>query len=686
MPQQLIYTSAPRGLVPGRSGYCTVARTASMREPLVLRLEQLSYYQHVSLAGGRERPICACRVVDIRGARFHVLSRIQDAGLDFTGRTNFIAHHLVVTPEEIGQLPVPALILRDWPGWVKSWAEEPRMLATEDWAGLNGLASRTSLPATQWERVTGDAVNGYSLLEAKSGLTFGASGLEDDVVLSLLAESAELLEVKDTRRDYRAAAWQYTFTTSLQEQDNPADFRWRILHSDSPGIARLGGADCPGLASLRAPRCAEAEVALARSGKKPPSFRIEPQDVQVAEGSPAKLQARAEGIPTPSYQWYSVDRAEKLQLLPGETSPELVLRTPPVGVSRYKVTAINSAGESSSRVIVLSVDPRMRLQRDMRTAAIPNPPQSDAPYIQSEEKIEQQRNRLLAQKAEEVFHRKRRRSRIAAVLCLLAIAAFPVAWVVLRKNGSVIGTSRIDPTNAISHTNTLIVPRATRDESKSALSLASAATTNETILSQPSTVHQPLAESDNVALPVPWKAAKIGNVYRPSASVTKEVFTVVGAAIGARDTNDNIFFILQPASNSVTFTVHLAKVERASTASNCGIMMRASVEDNAPFVFLGPSSATNFWMHRDAVGQTVKSGRYPGPREGVYLRLIRDGSRFLEQISSDGDKWDWMRECTDTNISETNYVLGFAIWSGNTDNPVKARFDKVIVSPTEPAR
>lgn len=85
MPQQLIYTSAPQGLAAGRSGHCTVARSASMREPLVLRLEQLSYYQHLSLSGGKERPIFAYRIIDIRGSRFHVLSRIQDAGLDFTG-------------------------------------------------------------------------------------------------------------------------------------------------------------------------------------------------------------------------------------------------------------------------------------------------------------------------------------------------------------------------------------------------------------------------------------------------------------------------------------------------------------------------------------------------------------------------------------------------------------------------
>jgi len=70
MPKQLIYTSAPRGIVPGQSGYCTVARSAEMREPLMLRLEQLSYYQHLSLSGGKERPISAYRIVDIRGTHF----------------------------------------------------------------------------------------------------------------------------------------------------------------------------------------------------------------------------------------------------------------------------------------------------------------------------------------------------------------------------------------------------------------------------------------------------------------------------------------------------------------------------------------------------------------------------------------------------------------------------------------
>ena len=81
MPQQLIYTSSPRGLVVGRSGYCTVACSEGMREALQTRLEQLSHYDHGANSSKICPVICAYRLVDIRGTRYHVLSRIADAGL-----------------------------------------------------------------------------------------------------------------------------------------------------------------------------------------------------------------------------------------------------------------------------------------------------------------------------------------------------------------------------------------------------------------------------------------------------------------------------------------------------------------------------------------------------------------------------------------------------------------------------
>jgi hypothetical protein len=420
MPQQRIYTSAPRGLVAGRSGYCTVARSASLREALMLQLEKFCYYQHLSLTGGRERPISTCRLVDIRGTRFQVLSRLQDAGLDFTGRTNFIAHHLVFTPEEIREYPAPPVILRDWPGWAKSWGKEPQLLENENWADLAALTGRATVPAQTWRRVTGDAIHGYGLLEARAGASFRVDDLSETVVLDLLAESLALLEVRDPRRDCRTAAWNCTFTTSLQEQDNPADFRWRCLHADNPAASRFATPEARALADVRAGKCTDEEAAFARTGRSAPRMVTEPPDVRVTEGLPAQFTTQVEGVPAPSCQWYAVDRAGRQTALPGETNPGLVIAHPAPGVARYVLGAINSAGAVQSRVATLSVEEPLKLA----PAAPHRGPQAGKSVVhqKSDEEIERQRQRLAAEKARANFRLPR--WTIPVVLAgLFAIAA-----------------------------------------------------------------------------------------------------------------------------------------------------------------------------------------------------------------------------------------------------------------------
>jgi len=436
MPQQLIYTSAPRGLVAGRSGHCTVARSALMREALMLQLEKFCYYQHLSLSGGQDRPIFTCRIIDIRGTRFHVLSRIQDAGLDFTGRTNFIAHHLVFTPEEIRQHPTPPVILRDWPGWVTLWTKEPQLLESEDWSQLSDLAGKTSMPAQTWRQITGDAANGYGLLEARVGASFRVDVQADETVLKLFAESVELLETRDARKDFRAAAWQYTFTTSLQEQDNPADFRWRCIHSDNPTASRFTPPDCRDLSAVRVSRCTDEEKSFARAGRQPPCFITEPQDLRITDGEPARFTVKAQGVPSPAYQWFFVDRANNGQVLSGETGPELVVANPAIGVSRYVVSVTNSLGNIQSRVATLSVEKKLKLTpttldtENRATVRV-------ASHQRSGDEIERQRNRLDAEKAQELFQKRWVRNKIlkifAVVVLVLVLVFGALAWKIVRQ-------------------------------------------------------------------------------------------------------------------------------------------------------------------------------------------------------------------------------------------------------------
>jgi GTPase-associated protein 1, N-terminal domain type 2 len=696
MPQQLIYTSAPRGVVAGRSGYCTVARSALMREALTLKLEQLSYYQHLSLSGARERPIFAYRIIDIRGTRFHVLSRIQDAGLDFTGRTNFTAHHIALKPEEIRQITSPAVILRDWSGWVGVWTMEPKLLSDENWGNLSSLAEVLSVPAQTWKRLTGDAVSGYGLLEAKTGITFTADGAGERESLSLLAESVALLEVRDHRRDYKTAAWQYTFTTSLQEQDNPADFRWRFLHSDNPAFVKLAGAECRALASVRPSGCTEEEASLARLGRQKPRFLEEPQDARAVEGQPVTFQAKAEGVPYPDYEWYEVDRAGNAKGLLAQGT-QLTMPAVALGISRYVVRASNAAGEVISRVALLGVEPKVRLQRDRTSMPVPAST-SRRGHVRSAEEIENQRSRIEVQKAEQVFRRRQKRKvTLGLALAAAAMVAIASAFVVFRSHprlppvsggntsvgpsnngtaGSMAEVSGVGNTNAQPPTNTSGTQKA---PSVPANQGASGAVEGRMEAHPPG-----FGREDFPHPPPPWESKVVGQaVVRTNAVAMDSQFVLTGAGKGIGERGNNFFFLRQPASNSVRFSARLLRMEQGPPQSLCGIMIRESDDADAPFAFIGASPFMIFSIQRDGKGEPCRATQTYGWKGKpisfpISFRISCDTNSLIPEYSMDGTNWTILEPPKPSPSARyTNYLVGFAVCSGHVNASVTAYFDNI---------
>lgn len=212
MPRQLIYTSAPRGLVPGQSGYCTVARSRDLREALIPRLEKLSYYSHDD---DPNAVICGYRILEVRGARYHVLTRIVAAGLDFTKRRKFLAHHLVFEPEELRQTQLsPAGIFLGADHWKNSWDGPPDWLEdpSVDHAKIAPPAPRVG-------------TGGFELLP-QDGAWIRADSKFRDGVSELLVLDEELHPAENR--------WRITFTTHFQPADDPSDFMIRIV---VPGTA-----------------------------------------------------------------------------------------------------------------------------------------------------------------------------------------------------------------------------------------------------------------------------------------------------------------------------------------------------------------------------------------------------------------------------------------------------------------
>ncbi|OYW70936.1 MAG: hypothetical protein B7Z37_29185 [Verrucomicrobia bacterium 12-59-8] len=224
MAWQLIYTSAPRLLEAGRTGFGTVARHRAVSGMLTSSVERFSQFARLPGHDPR-RVVHTYRILTAGSATYHVFSCLQDAGSDYTGRTNHIAHHLIAEPREIralaatGQTPADVLLAM---AWRTAWSEGPRYLDPAEEVDLSSLTASNS---RAWAAVTGNPAHARLLWtrEALKGCYLivpnGASTLEL-FREALLAGSGQ--------------AWQTSFTPCLGPNDDGADFRWVGLSASSP--------------------------------------------------------------------------------------------------------------------------------------------------------------------------------------------------------------------------------------------------------------------------------------------------------------------------------------------------------------------------------------------------------------------------------------------------------------------
>lgn len=202
MPLQLIFTSAPQGLTPGRSGFATIARHRAIPERLAQLLE--------SLGTPHDQPTDATftfRMLEAGGRNWCVLSRFVARGLDYTQRDNRLAHHLIFTLEEAAILPPPAAIAGRWTGWRDEWTGAPTWLEGEE-RPLQ-LPPQTPLsPAITWREETGTGAKAAWLINATGPAEVGLLNPPETLrLLRLLAEASALLG---------KSAWAATFTTDAR--------------------------------------------------------------------------------------------------------------------------------------------------------------------------------------------------------------------------------------------------------------------------------------------------------------------------------------------------------------------------------------------------------------------------------------------------------------------------------------
>lgn len=251
MPLQLIFTSAPRGLVAGRSGFCTVARHASLSERLTQQLEALGTPHDAA-----EGETFTFRRLEAGSQTWYVLSRFVARGLDYSQRDNRLAHHVVFTAEEAAVLPPPAAVALRWSDWKDTWSEEPTWLK-EDTRPLPLASHPVLTPAAGWREFAGTGAKAAWLVNASGAASVSLLNPPSSAqLLRLLAESSALLG---------RAAWSATFTTNAA-MTGADGFDWVVgLASGRPTI------DLAQAAQLTAPTGELARIAATGAGATAPA-------------------------------------------------------------------------------------------------------------------------------------------------------------------------------------------------------------------------------------------------------------------------------------------------------------------------------------------------------------------------------------------------------------------------------
>ncbi|MBF0379187.1 MAG: hypothetical protein HQK72_17155 [Desulfamplus sp.] len=272
---ELIYTSYPRGLQSGTSGFTPVAYTEGMPKSYIELCESLSGYPFIYPLGHpqyEENPeiythykfkVNVNSISQFSGGDYgsklngdynsknhkyqkdeiSILSRVAVAGKDYTGRENKIAHHIIFDNDERLKFPLgPAWLVAYADVFVKQWEKSP-CLFPPNRLNLNNLElislidktsveekeidkikiDRSAITLNSWSNIFGNLKPAYLLSKSAENNQEIPSFIlfdQEKNIPHLLAEALSL--VAPERR------WDITFNTHFISKPIDSDCLWRF--------------------------------------------------------------------------------------------------------------------------------------------------------------------------------------------------------------------------------------------------------------------------------------------------------------------------------------------------------------------------------------------------------------------------------------------------------------------------
>jgi len=186
------------------------------------------------------------------------------------------------------------------------------------------------------------------------------------------------------------------------------------------------------------------------------------------------------------------------------------------------------------------------------------------------------------------------------------------------------------------------------------------------------------------ALPSGWSTRDVGSVgVAGSASESSGTWTLDGSGANIWSSSDEFRFAYQAVSGDVDIRVRVASLEHVHDWSKAGVMIRESLASNArnAFVFVTPGGERAFQRRSSTGGSTSRTSGASGTAP-VWLRLVRQGTRFTGYLSANGTSWTTTGSAT-ISMGSSAYV-GLAVSSRVDSTLATATFTSLQTS-TGPA-
>lgn len=229
MVEEMVFTSARKGLQVGTSGFCTVASSPGMAANLARVLQSISGYRHLfppgSSAAAANPVVYSHLRTKVGGREYSILSRVSDAGLDYSNRSNKLAHHIAIaapTSNPVG----PAGLLANESQFFTSWDKDPQRLPPRS---LVGTVTQPG-PCKTWQAVAGDAGWAGDVIEAvQKKRTVYLIVDENTPAIAMVEELLSLLPLKKQ--------WDLTFSTFFTKLPPQLDCQVRCIIKGSAEVA-----------------------------------------------------------------------------------------------------------------------------------------------------------------------------------------------------------------------------------------------------------------------------------------------------------------------------------------------------------------------------------------------------------------------------------------------------------------